>query len=110
MLAATFHASAECGERGGPGYRGPDGHCVGWANIGKICGSPPTTHCTPERAHENAPAASEHGKAIEELRPAGGAVPLMARPAPATDVTQCAKIIQDASRLKCFDGLATSKR
>ena len=26
----------------------PDGKCVGWANIGSICGSPPTTHCTSE--------------------------------------------------------------
>jgi hypothetical protein len=31
-----------CGCRGGPGYRGPDGHCVGWAKLNKICGSPPT--------------------------------------------------------------------
>ena len=31
-----------CGCRGGPGYRGPDGHCVGWAKLNKICGNPPT--------------------------------------------------------------------
>jgi hypothetical protein len=27
-------AFAECGDRGGPGYRGPSGRCVGWADIG----------------------------------------------------------------------------
>jgi hypothetical protein len=31
-----------CGCRGGPGYRGPDGHCVGWAKLNKICGNPPS--------------------------------------------------------------------
>ncbi len=30
-----------CGCRGGPGYRGPDGHCVGWAKLNKVCGNPP---------------------------------------------------------------------
>jgi len=34
-------AFAECGDRGGPGYRGPRGRCVGWADIGKTCGNPP---------------------------------------------------------------------
>jgi hypothetical protein len=109
-LALPFHASAECGERGGPGYRGPNGQCVGWANIGKICGSPPTTHCTPERANPNALPASEHGQEIEKLRPSGSAVPLMAQPTPATDLAQCAKITDSAARLKCFDGLAASKK
>jgi len=32
---------AERGDRGGPGYRGPSGRCVGWADIGKTCGNPP---------------------------------------------------------------------
>jgi hypothetical protein len=27
----TDAAFATCGTRGGPGYRGPDGKCVGWA-------------------------------------------------------------------------------
>lgn len=41
-------ASATCSDRGGPGYRGPDGRCVGWRNLHKVCGSPPSTNCTAE--------------------------------------------------------------
>ena len=36
-----------CGCKGGPGYRGPKG-CVGWAQLNKVCGNPPTTNCQPE--------------------------------------------------------------
>ena len=32
-----------CGSRGGPGYRGPNGKCVGWAQLNKVCRNPPTT-------------------------------------------------------------------
>lgn len=46
VLGAFFASSAlaceGCGCRGGPGYRGPDGRCVGWARLNKICGNPPT--------------------------------------------------------------------
>jgi PLD-like domain len=31
--AAWTLACTGCGCRGGPGYRGPDGKCVGWQNI-----------------------------------------------------------------------------
>jgi hypothetical protein len=41
-------ACTGCGCRGGPGYRGPDGHCVGWAQLNSRCGNPPTTRCTYE--------------------------------------------------------------
>lgn len=34
-----------CGCKGGPGYRAPDGKCVGKRNITKLCGSPPSTRC-----------------------------------------------------------------
>lgn len=51
-------AFATCGEKGGPGYRGPDGKCVGWANLRKVCGSPPSTNCTPEMVAEGADAAA----------------------------------------------------
>jgi hypothetical protein len=37
-----------CGCKGGPGYRAPDGKCVGKRNITKVCGSPPTTRCKKE--------------------------------------------------------------
>lgn len=37
-----------CGCKGGPGYRAPDGQCVGKRNISKVCGSPPSTRCKKE--------------------------------------------------------------
>lgn len=44
-------AFAQCGSRGGPGYRGPDGRCVPWNALDRICGVPPETRCTPERVN-----------------------------------------------------------
>jgi hypothetical protein len=60
-------AYATCGEKGGPGYRGPDGRCVGWSAIGRVCGSPPTQRCTAERAQAEADAAAESGTKIQSL-------------------------------------------
>lgn len=37
-----------CGCKGGPGYRAPDGRCVGKRNLTKVCGSPPSTRCRKE--------------------------------------------------------------
>lgn len=39
-----------CGCKGGPGYRGPDGKCVGFRNLTKVCGDPPDQRCTFENA------------------------------------------------------------
>lgn len=39
-----------CGCKGGPGYRGPNGQCVGYAQLARVCGTPPTTRCTFEDA------------------------------------------------------------
>lgn len=39
-----------CGCKGGPGYRGPDGKCVGFANIVQVCGPPPHDNCRRECA------------------------------------------------------------
>ena len=69
ILARAQDAFAACGSKGGPGYRAPNGRCVAWAEIGRICGKPPTTRCTAEIAHENAPDAADHGDKIEKLRP-----------------------------------------
>jgi hypothetical protein len=55
-------ADAACGDRGGPGYRGPDGRCVGWADIGKTCGTPPTQRCAPEKVATGSSDAAEHGQ------------------------------------------------
>jgi hypothetical protein len=37
-----------CGCRGGPGYRAPNGHCVGWKQLAHVCGDPPSKNCTYE--------------------------------------------------------------
>jgi hypothetical protein len=70
---AATEASATCGTKGGPGYRGPSGKCVGWAEICRVCGSPPTQRCTPELSNPRADEAAVHCKAIEALRPHGQA-------------------------------------
>lgn len=44
-----------CGCKGGPGYRAPDGHCVGFRDLDKVCGSPPD-RCV----FENAPGTGEN--------------------------------------------------
>jgi hypothetical protein len=59
-----------CGCKGGPGYRGPDGKCVGWANIGNVCGSPPTTRCRAEGPNAGADKAVEQGVKVPSARPA----------------------------------------
>jgi hypothetical protein len=43
-------ACSGCGCKGGPGYRGPDGKCVGFKALRKVCGNPPETRCTFENA------------------------------------------------------------
>src|SRR4051794_35332085 len=61
----SFHtemALADCGARGGPGYRSAAGRCVGWADIGRTCGNPPTTRCTAERVATGAEVAADHGQ------------------------------------------------
>jgi hypothetical protein len=116
-LTTPLQALADCGLRGGPGYRGPNGQCVGWANLGRVCGDPPTTNCTPEIAHPNAPEAAKHGTAIETLRPNGGAASLLAQPAtaaggplPQNVLSQCTGIADSKSRLECFDRVAGTKK
>ncbi|MET4418304.1 endonuclease YncB(thermonuclease family) [Bradyrhizobium sp. RT3a] len=60
LLLAAPSAFAACGERGGPGYRAPDGHCVGWADLERACGNPATMNCTPEMV-ANVPKAAPPG-------------------------------------------------
>ena len=38
------------GCKGGPGYRGPNNKCVGYANINQMCGPPPHAGCLRECA------------------------------------------------------------
>ncbi len=42
-----------CGCKGGPGYRGPDGRCVGYKDLDKVFGTAPHGLCR----FENAPGA-----------------------------------------------------
>jgi hypothetical protein len=51
LLVGDAQACDRCGCRGGPGYRGPDGNCVGWKALNSVCGTPPTTKCTPEQVN-----------------------------------------------------------
>src|SRR3974377_670180 len=67
LLILTQRALADCGDRGGPGYRAPDVHCVGWAELRRICGNPATTKCSPERP--NAPI--QRNEEPESLRKQG---------------------------------------
>jgi hypothetical protein len=68
LVAATSFAEATCGDLGGPGYRGPNGKCVGWEAFGRVCGCPPTTRCTPERTAPEAENAACKGDYIQKLK------------------------------------------
>lgn len=35
-----------CGCKGGPGYRGPNHRCLSFRDLARVCGTPPTTHCS----------------------------------------------------------------
>jgi hypothetical protein len=50
LLFACDAIAAGCGSRGGPGFRAADGKCVGWKDLDRKCGTPPTTHCSHEGA------------------------------------------------------------
>jgi hypothetical protein len=74
LVCAIVAAAAEdrcsgCGCKGGPGYRAPNGRCVGWADVGRICGSPPTQRWTPELTNANAGEAAAYGVKALELAP-----------------------------------------
>jgi hypothetical protein len=68
LVAATSFAEATCGDLGGPGYRAPNGKCVSWEALGRVCGSPPSTRCTDERPAPEAPDAARKGQEIEEQK------------------------------------------
>lgn len=68
ILTLPDTAIGACGTRGGPGYRGPTGKCVGWAEMARVCGSPPTTKCKAEAVAPGSDAAAFHGAEIEKLR------------------------------------------
>ena len=63
-------ACSGCGCRGGPGYRGPDGNCVSWKTIGRVCGSPPTLSCSAEGPNAGAEEAAALGALSKQSRDA----------------------------------------
>ena len=67
MTLVPTSAFATCGEKGGPGYRGPNGKCVGWAALARTCGNPPTLRCTAELAQPEAPDAAKKGSQIQGI-------------------------------------------
>lgn len=73
MAIAVFwltcaNAIAACGDRGGPGYRGPNDKCVGWAELARVCGSPPTVKCKAETVATGSKEAAAHGAEIQALK------------------------------------------
>jgi hypothetical protein len=68
LVAATSMAEATCGERGGPGYRGPDRKCVSWEVLGRVCGCPRSTRCTPEQTAPDADDAACKGEDIQKYK------------------------------------------
>lgn len=57
-----------CGCKGGPGYRGPNGQCVSWRMLDKVCGSPPATHCKAELVNAR-PGAKPEERTARPTRP-----------------------------------------
>jgi hypothetical protein len=53
-----------CGCAGGPGYRAPDGRCVGFLELERKCGAPPTVRCT----FENAPGTGANAECATRSR------------------------------------------
>lgn len=68
LILSTVLAAAACGERGGPGYRAPNGRCVSWEAIGRICGSPPETKCTSEKVAADAANAARDGAVNQDRK------------------------------------------
>jgi len=69
LMVADAQACSGCGCRGGPGCRGPNGRCVGRPDIGRTCGDPPSTRCTPEGLNAGSNDAANFGvKAIESAQ------------------------------------------
>jgi hypothetical protein len=54
LLLSSAVASATCGDKGGPGYRGTDGQCKSWPNRAAECGGD-LSRCVKEHGHPSAP-------------------------------------------------------
>lgn len=69
FIVTETQACSGCGCKGGPGYRGPNGRCVGWGDIGRTCGSPPTLRCTAEGVSAGADDAADLGQKALQANP-----------------------------------------
>ena len=68
-----------CGCKGGPGYRAPDGHCVGFKALAHTCGTPPSERCTFENAPgtgANAECAMQSHSRRQQPAHAGASLPV----------------------------------
>ena len=59
VTALSLVPGGAFGACGRPGYRSPDGRCVGSAALERVCGSPPSQKCTAERPRARAIEAAE---------------------------------------------------
>jgi hypothetical protein len=80
-ICADAALAAGCGSHGGPGYRGPNGRCVGWGSLTAICGDPPTTRCAldghkPPTPPTQAPSAASSSPVAPTAANQNGALPL----------------------------------
>lgn len=97
LLVGMSEAFATCGTRGGPGYRGPDQKCVSWANLRRVCGTPPTTNCTPEMVADGAGAAPGARPAATAASGAASAVGLLSAATTAAPAAAIGPIVGQAS-------------
>jgi hypothetical protein len=77
VLFVPQTANAACGERGGPAFRGPNKKCVGWADLDRVCGNPPTTRCTYEGGGAGDTGKEKGSAFMAEMLPSFGLKPLM---------------------------------
>jgi hypothetical protein len=68
LWAFAWPANAACGDKGGPGYRDENGHCVSWESLGRVCGCPPTTRCKADKPEPEADRAAADGCEIQSFR------------------------------------------
>jgi hypothetical protein len=68
LLGVQTTSHATCGTKGGPGYRGPNGNCTSWAELGRVCGCPPSTGCAAEQVAPEAEKAACMGKDIDTMK------------------------------------------
>jgi endonuclease YncB( thermonuclease family) len=98
-------ACSGCGCKGGPGYRAPNGRCVGWADIDRTCGRPPETRCTPELVPKQGPNTPENRPKSSLLVPDTGKV-LGYGPKPPESRKPTSLVAEriDSGRVRVLDG------